>query len=128
MSPQNPVVWFEIYVNDMARAVGFYESVFQFKLTEMPAPGDDPMEMMSFPGDMETKAAASGALVRMEGFSGGGQGTIVYFNSSDCSVEQGRIAAAGGKVLQPKTSLGEHGFMVLGEDTEGNAFGIHSMA
>ena len=127
MVGQNPVVWFEIYVNDMARAVAFYEAVFQSKLSEMPTPGDEPMEMMSFHADMESVAAASGALVRMEGFPGGGSSTIVYFQSSDCSLEEGRIAAAGGKVLRGKTSLGEHGFMVLGEDTEGNTFGVHSM-
>ena len=128
MSPQNPVVWFEIYVDDMSRARSFYEQVFQFQLSEMPAPADEPIEMVSFPSDMKTEGAASGALVKMEGFGGGGAGTIVYFFSEDCSVEGDRVAAAGGKVLRPKTSLGDYGFMVLAEDTEGNAFGIHSMA
>jgi len=28
----NPVVWFEIYVQDMARAKKFYEAVLQVKL------------------------------------------------------------------------------------------------
>jgi predicted enzyme related to lactoylglutathione lyase len=28
----NPVIWFEIYVQDMARAKAFYEAVFQLKL------------------------------------------------------------------------------------------------
>ena len=41
MNP-NPVVWFEIYVNDMTRAVTFYESVFFTQLTPLPTPvGDD---------------------------------------------------------------------------------------
>ena len=128
MSAENPVVWFEIYVDDMARASRFYEQVLEVTLADMPSPTDEPMIMKSFPGDMETKGAASGSLVKMDGFPAGGSGTIVYFHSADCSVEQGRIAGAGGKVLQPKTSLGEHGFMVLAEDTEGNSFGIYSMA
>ena len=127
MSPQNPVVWFEIYVDDMSRAKAFYEQVFRYQLSEMPAPEDEPIEMVSFPSDMKTEGAASGALVKMDGFGGGGSGTIVYFFSEDCSVEGGRVAAAGGKVLRPKTSLGKYGYMVLAEDTEGNAFGIHSM-
>ncbi|MGB3802029.1 MAG: VOC family protein [Lewinella sp.] len=127
MAAQHHVVWFEIYVDDMARAQAFYQEVFQCKLSEMPAPGDEPIQMMAFPGDMEAKAAASGALVKMEGFSAGGSGTIVYFYSEDCREEGARIPAAGGKVLRPKTSLGEHGFMVLAQDSEGNTFGVHSM-
>ena len=128
MAHQNPVVWFEIYVDDMARASRFYEQVLGLTLIDMPSPTDEPLIMRSFPGDMESKAAASGALVQMDGFPAGGSGTIVYFQSSDCSREQERIGGAGGKVLRPKTSLGEHGFMVLAEDTEGNVIGFHSMA
>lgn len=30
-------------------------------------------------------------------------------------------------MIQPKISLGDYGFMVLGKDTEGNTFGLHSM-
>lgn len=33
----NPVGWFEIYVQDMARAKQFYESVFQVKLDNLHA-------------------------------------------------------------------------------------------
>jgi len=34
----NPVIWFEIYVQDMERAKRFYESVFQVKLERLNAP------------------------------------------------------------------------------------------
>ena len=126
----NPVGWFEIYVEDIERATKFYEEVFKLKLEKL----DDPtggeggsMQMMAFPMSMEDLPGASGALVKMEGFKAGGNSTIIYFSSLDCSVEQGRIEAAGGKVFQPKMSMGEHGFMALGTDTEGNMFGIHSM-
>lgn len=83
--------------------------------------------MKAFPYSMEDLPGASGTLVQMEGYQSGGNSTIVYFTSVDCSVEEGRVAAAGGKILQAKVSIGEHGFMSLCEDTEGNAFGIHSM-
>jgi len=33
----NPVRWFEIYVQDVARARAFYESVFQLKLRKLDA-------------------------------------------------------------------------------------------
>src|SRR5687767_6536401 len=42
----NPVGWFEIYVDDMNRAKTFYETVFETKLEKLPA-GD--LEMWNFP-------------------------------------------------------------------------------
>ena len=126
MKISNPVVWFEIYVNDLQRAKKFYETVFKTELSELPTPeGNGSMEMQSFPMEM-TGEGAAGALVKMEGFKAGGGGTIVYFRSDDCSDEESRIEKVGGKIFQSKQSLGEYGFMVLASDTEGNMFGIHS--
>ncbi|MBS0290909.1 MAG: VOC family protein, partial [Proteobacteria bacterium] len=97
----NPVVWFEIYVQDMARAQRFYETVFQCTLQTLATPaGLDPgMQMRSFPGDMNTMGSG-GMLVKMEGMSSGGGGTLVYFACDDCAVEQGRVQLAGGQVLK----------------------------
>jgi predicted enzyme related to lactoylglutathione lyase len=127
MKNTNPVVWFEIYVDDLPRAKKFYETVLDLKLADLPNPGGDSTQMLAFPMDMETKNMASGALVKMEGIKAGGNSTLVYFFSEDCNTEQARIEKAGGKVSQPKTSIGEYGFITLGQDTEGNLFGIHSM-
>jgi hypothetical protein len=35
----NPVGWFEIYVQDLDRAKNFYQSVFQLKLGKPNSPG-----------------------------------------------------------------------------------------
>ncbi len=122
----NPVVWFEIYANDLQRAKKFYETVFKTELSELPTPeGNGGMKMLSFPMEMNGEGAA-GALVKMEGFEAGGGGTIIYFKSDDCATEESRIEKAGGKIFKSKQSLGEYGFMVLSSDTEGNMFGIHS--
>lgn len=122
----NPVRWFEIYVSDMQRAKAFYEKTLGRKLDKLDTPGPGVGEMWTFP--MEQGAAgAAGALVKMEGFSGGGGGTIVYFESDDCGAEAGRVAASGGKVMKDKFAIGEHGFIALATDTEGNVFGMHSM-
>lgn len=128
MTVTNPVVWFEIYVNDLYRARKFYETVFQIQLSEMPNPTPDAIQMLAFPMNMESKNMASGALVKMEGFKAGNNSTIVYFASEDCSMEEARVANAGGQIFKTKMSLGEYGFMVLALDTEGNMIGIHSMA
>lgn len=94
----------------------------------MPTPDTlkEEMKMVAFPMQMEG-AGATGALVQMDGVHAGGNSTIVYFNSKDCSIEEGRIVEAGGKVSKSKQSIGEYGFMVLALDTEGNMFGVHSM-
>lgn len=124
----NPVVWFEIYVQDMARAQAFYETVFACKLEAMQAPEGDAygMAMLSFPSDMNA-AGAAGMLVTMEGVPSGPGGTLVYFACEDCAVEQGRVEGAGGSVFKPKFSIGQYGHCALVTDTEGNMIGLHSM-
>jgi len=121
----NPVGWFEIYVNDMDRAKTFYESVLQLKLEQIGDPNDPNIEMQSFPSNME-QYGASGALVKMEGISGGGNSTLIYFSCDDCSNEEARVEGAGGQIQRSKMSIGEYGFISLGVDTEGNVFGLHS--
>jgi hypothetical protein len=121
----NPVRWFEIYVQDMARARRFYEAVFKVTLQQLNAPGGE-LEMWQFPSAREAPGS-SGALVNMNGAPSGGLGTIVYFGSEDCAVEEQRVAPAGGKVHRPKMSIGPYGFITLAVDPDGNMFGIHSM-
>ena len=120
---KNPAVWFEIYVQDMNRAKKFYESVLQGKLEKLDSPG---MDMLAFPMEMNA-SGASGALVKMQGVSSGGNSTIVYFACEDCSVEEGRVTKSGGGIHKKKFSIGQYGFISLVIDTEGNMFGLHSM-
>jgi len=119
----NPVGWFEIYVQDMARARRFYEGVFQFELRRLDSPE---LEMWAFPGAME-QWGASGALVRMAGVPSGGNSTLVYFSCADCAVEAARVAAFGGEVRRAKFAIGEYGFIALAADSEGTMFGLHSL-
>lgn len=124
---KNPFAWVEIYVDDMGRAQKFYETVFAIRLSKLPMPDEaGEMEMMSFPW-VAGGENASGALVKMENMGPGAGGTLVYFTCDDCAVEEGRAERAGGKVLQPKMPLGEHGFSSIVMDTEGNPIGLHSM-
>lgn len=121
----NPIVWFEIYVQEMARAKKFYETVLGLTLTQLesPIPG---MELWAFP--MEQGApGATGALVKMEGKDSGGGGTLIYFSCADCSVEAANAAANGGQIFKEKFPIGQYGFIALVYDTEGNMIGLHSM-
>ena len=124
---RNPVGWFEIYVQDMARAKKFYETVLQIELTKLDAPNTvDEIEMQAFPMNMEA-GGASGALAKMEGCPSGGMGTIVYFSCEDCANEASRVETAGGQIFKPKMSIGQYGFIALVTDTEGNMIGLHSL-
>ncbi|HSD16350.1 MAG TPA: VOC family protein [Thermomonas sp.] len=127
MSASNPVGWFEIYTDDLARARAFYETVLGVTLEPLPLPGGmDGFQMLAFPSTMENPGAG-GTLCRMEGVSPGPGGTLVYFTCADCAVEAGRVEAAGGRLQQAKMSIGDYGNIALAFDTEGNMFGLHSM-
>jgi predicted enzyme related to lactoylglutathione lyase len=119
----NPVRWFEIYVQDMPRAKKFYESVFDVSLQRLNTPD---IELWSFPMQKD-RMGASGALVKMQGVPSGGNSTVVYFGCTDCAVEEARVAKFGGRIHKPKMSIGEYGFIALVYDTEGNMFGLHSL-
>jgi predicted enzyme related to lactoylglutathione lyase len=120
MVKSNPLVWCEIYVQDMERAKSFYESVFQMKLEKL----ESFVEMWAFPMAMD-QVGASGALVKMEGVNSGGSGTIPYFHCDEVAVELERVISAGGQIQQPKMSIGQYGFIALIVDTEGNRIGLH---
>jgi hypothetical protein len=125
---ENPIRWFEIYVQDMKRAKTFYEAVLKVKLEKLDAPAAEntpPTEMCAFPMQMDAPGAA-GSLVRMEGVPSGGS-TLVYFGCADCAVEAARVVPAGGRLDRDKFSIGQYGFIALAVDTEGNMFGLHSM-
>ena len=119
----NPVGWFEIYVQDMDRARAFYETVFGVQLSKL---GGTELDMLAFPMQQDG-SGATGALVRMPGFPSGGNSVLVYFMCTDCAVEAGKAAQAGGRIEKDKFSIGQHGFISLVYDTEGNMFGLHSM-
>ena len=119
----NPVRWFEIYVQDMARARAFYETVFAAKLEPI---GSGDLEMWGFP-QARGESGASGSLVRAAGVPTGGTGTLVYFGCDDCAIEAARVAGAGGRLHRDKMSIGQYGFVALAFDTEGNLFGMHSL-
>lgn len=120
----NPIRWFEIYVEDMNRAKKFYESVFQLEFSKIESPE---VEMWGFPSNPE-KWGCSGSLVKMPGLKPGGVGTIVYFGSENCEKEEQRALRFGGKLHKSKFSIGKYGYISLVVDTEGNMIGIHSMA
>lgn len=119
----NSVNWFEIPTKNLARAQKFYERVFNVKLQELEGPG---AKMAMFPG-AHAYAGAMGVLVHSATAVPSQQGTLVYFHCQDLSEELQRIEENGGKVLLPKTAIGDNGYMAHFCDTEGNRVALHSI-
>lgn len=117
------VGWFEIPVNDMARAKQFYETVFKVELKEVDLGG---FIMAWFP-DNNGGPGATGSLVKQETYIPSQEGTMVYFMSEDVQNELDRVEDAGGKIYHPKTKISdEHGFMGAFIDSEGNRIALYS--
>ncbi|MDB5155003.1 MAG: Glyoxalase-like domain protein [Mucilaginibacter sp.] len=120
----NILNWFEISVNDIARAKKFYETIFSTKMEETEMMG---MKMAFFPADV-MNGNVSGGLVQGPMHKPSADGAKIYFNGNpDLDVALSKIEAAGGKVTMPKTKITDDiGYMAFFIDTEGNGVALHS--
>jgi hypothetical protein len=113
--------WFEIPTTDLARAIRFYNQVLGLEMSSFDMFG---CQMAMFPAE----GGVGGALIQMEGCQPSDHGTAVYVNGGDdLAVPLGKVEAAGGKIVMPKSSIGEHGFCAMFLDTEGNRVGLDSL-
>ena len=124
---RNVVGWFELPVADMDRAISFYETVFDFKITRN-AMG--PLDMGWVPWTDGDGPGSAGSLVyHEEYYKPSTDGALIYFtaHSGDLNNELSRVESAGGQVIQGKTLITEDiGYMALLIDTEGNRIALHS--
>lgn len=121
-SEMNPVGWFEIPVEDIARAKAFYGYVFDLELEEHQM---DQLQMAWFPMK-ENAMGAPGTLVKGDGYKPSLDGILIYFTAPNIEDTLSRTREKGGKVIAEKTDIGEYGFIALIQDTEGNRIGLHS--
>lgn len=122
---KNVISWFEIPARDFERARAFYSTVFAVDVAvhAMPDPNMQYAVFPYVPGE-----GVGGAIMQMDGFNPSADGVVIYLNGGDdLSAPLSRVEAAGGKIIVPKTSIGENGFMAQVIDTEGNRVALHSM-
>lgn len=120
----NVINWFEIPVTNFARARRFYETIMAVELkVEESFPG---MRMAIFPAADED---ATGCLIEFTEARPHADGVRIYLHGGDdLAPILGRVAAAGGTVIMPKTFLREDiGHIGMFRDTEGNLVGLHSL-
>jgi hypothetical protein len=116
----NPVVYFEIPVTDINRAMAFYKAVFQFDFSRQEI---DHNEMALFPFT-EGNAGISGALAKGEIYKPAKEGVLVYFATNNIEQTLKLATANGAKVLYPVTDNGI-GLVAEFEDTEGNRIALY---
>jgi uncharacterized protein len=118
----NTVVWFDIPVLDLDRALKFYNAVLGKTLTKQEFPG---MTIGLFPHE---GTDVGGCIFTKADEKPSAQGILVYLNVQgrlDDAV--GAVEKNGGKVLQPKHQIGPHGYRAVILDSEGNRLALHSM-
>jgi predicted enzyme related to lactoylglutathione lyase len=118
---QHTVNWFEIPSTDFDRAVTFYETLF-----------GEPLRRDAFMGVPHgffpyEPGVISGAVVG--GGTPGASGPLMYLNAgNELDAMLARVEAAGGQIVQPRTSLGRQGFMAVIIDSEGNKVALHQIS
>jgi predicted enzyme related to lactoylglutathione lyase len=120
----NTIVWTDIPVVDLDRAIQFYSAVFDTKLSKEDFGGIS-LGVLPHAGE----GGVSGCLVQMEDNKPSQYGPLIYLNVD------GRLEAAssvveknGGKVLTPKHSIRPYGFRAIIADSEGNRIALHSQS
>ncbi len=118
--PKNAIHWFEIPALDIDRATKFYNQVLGYDMS--------PFEMFNCQMSMfPCEEGVGGAIVVQTNCKPSAAGTRVYLECGpDLAVALAKVEGAGGKVLQPKSPIGEHGFIAVFQNTEGNTVGLHS--
>ena len=124
---KNAINWFEIPVKNFDRAKKFYETIMGGEISVMPDnPQMPPMKYGFLPFDMNE--GVGGGIIEADGFEPSQIGSLIYLNGGDdLSIALSKVEGAGGKILMPKTSIGQNGFMAWFLDTEGNKMAFHSM-
>ncbi|MCL4135552.1 UNVERIFIED_CONTAM: hypothetical protein GTU68_013602 [Idotea baltica] len=119
----NAINWFELPTDNFERASKFYSTV----LGEEIQPMDGPMGKLGF--FPATDQGVGGCITHGNGNKPNAEGSLVYLNGGDdLALPLSKVESSGGKVIMPKTGIGENGFMAVFLDTEGNRVAFHSMA
>ena len=127
----NTIVWADIPVTDLDRAMKFYGAVLQTKFApvegmegialEVPPEGFDP-------SSMEPPFPVAFDLALTQESKPSTDGCTIYLNSQgDPEGMLQRAEAAGGKILAPVAFMGDMvGSLGFFLDSEGNRIGVHA--
>jgi predicted enzyme related to lactoylglutathione lyase len=120
---RHQVVWFDIPVRDIDRAVRFYSAVLGTTIKkEQAGPG---AAIAVLP---HSEGAIGGSLVQNMDAKPSDSGPLLYLNTNG-RLDEALLAVEkhGGRVLAEKHSIAPFGFRAVVIDSEGNRIALHSM-
>jgi uncharacterized protein len=118
----NRMVWVDIPVSDLDRAIPFYSAVLGMSVTKEGGPG------FSFGLFPHFDNEVGGCLYLPDSDNAPSRvGPLIYLNVEGRLREAvTAVEANGGQVLKGIHELGAHGFCAVVLDTEGNRIAVHS--
>lgn len=118
------VVWFDIPVLDMERAITFYEKLTGQSLTRLSVGPNK--ETALFAADDADGSA--GCLFSAPEDRPSHEGSRVYFQANPTLDEWlSRVEPAGGQILVGRTAIGgDRGYFAYIQDSEGNRIGLNA--
>lgn len=118
---QHQLVWVDIPVVDLGRAIVFYAAVLGENIVR------HEMNGMAFGVLPHADTAVAGCLYVSQDNAPSQHGPLIYL-SVNGRMEQALLAVSerGGQVLQAKQPIGEHGYRAIVLDSEGNRIALHA--
>jgi predicted enzyme related to lactoylglutathione lyase len=118
----NQIVWFEIPVKDLDRAMKFYSKLMDCKLTK------DQHEAVEYAFFSHSDDDVGGCLILDKNLRPSTDGPLIYLNTDNRIDEAIEIARkSGGKIIEEKKQIGPWGYRAIIIDSEGNKIALHSM-
>jgi len=117
------IVHFEIPADNLARAKKFYNTVFGWKMNEMPEMDYVIVQTVELDenGMPKEPGAINGGMLKREDPV---KSPVVTISVKSIDEAAKTIEKNGGKIIRPKMPVGDMGFAAYFKDTEGNAIGL----
>jgi hypothetical protein len=116
------IVWVDIPVANLDRAIAFYSAVLGYPITKEGGPGFV-FGLLPHAGD----DVAGCLVIRGEDDAPSRVGPLVYLNAEGRLAQAvAAVTAQGGQVLQDVHPIGPHGYRAIVVDSEGNRVALHA--
>jgi uncharacterized protein len=115
------VVHFEIHAEDPARAIEFYQGLFDWQFNRF-----SDFEYWTIRTGADNEPGINGGLIKRQGTING-TAVIAYVctvDVADIDHYLALIPQRGGEIVVPKMPIPGVGWLIYAKDTEGNIFGL----
>ena len=125
------VIFFEIPADNPSRAREFYTSSFGWKMNEIPQMhftqiGTVEADRLGVRGTPKEPGAINGGMVERQ--RGLVENPLIYIGVKNIDEALVAVEKNGGKIVKPKSPVGNFGFAAYFKDSEGNVIGLWQFA